>query len=378
MKKHGFTSKIEGILKAEFGDTDANELLAKSSLLGYLNHKTKSASKGSKARGSFANHYALYVLVEDYLEKGFGPGGDLEGTYADYEGARFGDLFRRQRELPFGQKLQNHALNARLNDEFKKFYPSVEVQPIVRDVANQRYWLQEDLIQVVIRGGDGQERTINIARAVIKIIDAYVAAKREAFESFIESCSQMSAVDTSSSQEVIQFVQSQLQPEVDARVFEIVSFAVLKASYGEKHVFWGWSREELREENLVLYKTGRTNANDGGIDFVMRPLGRFFQVTETIDVHKYFLDIDKIQRFPLTFVVKSLADPEAIRNGIESQARVKYKIKAVVASYMDAIEEIINIPYLLQCLEQIASDGKVREVMDEIITQSKVEFNYQG
>ena len=24
------------------------------------------------------------------------------------------------------------------------------------------------------------------------------------------------------------------------------------------------------------------NANDGGIDFVMRPIGRFFQVTETI------------------------------------------------------------------------------------------------
>ena len=51
----------------------------------------------------------------------------------------------------------------------------------------------------------------------------------------------------------------------------------------------------------MLYKTGRTNANDGGIDFVMRPLGRFFQVTETVDVNKYFLDIDKIQRFPLTF-----------------------------------------------------------------------------
>lgn len=56
---------------------------------------------------------------------------------------------------------------------------------------------------------------------------------------------------------------------------------------------------------MHLYKTGRTNANDGGIDFVMRPLGRFFQVTETLDFKKYFLDIDKIERFPLSFVIKS-------------------------------------------------------------------------
>ncbi|WP_231586052.1 hypothetical protein [Crocosphaera watsonii] len=69
-------------------------------------------------------------------------------------------------------------------------------------------------------------------------------------------------------------------------------------------IFWGYSLEELTEDNLILYKTGRTNANDGGIDFVMKPLGRFFQVTETIDVNKYFLDIDKVQKYPITFVSK--------------------------------------------------------------------------
>jgi len=44
----------------------------------------------------------------------------------------------------------------------------------------------------------------------------------------------------------------------------------------------------VEEDNLELYKTGRTNANDGGIDFVMKPLGRFFQVTETTDVKNTF------------------------------------------------------------------------------------------
>ena len=61
-------------------------LFEQSPLLGYLNHKTKAASRGSKSRGSFGNHYAIYVLVEDYLSQGFGPGGARAGTYESYEG----------------------------------------------------------------------------------------------------------------------------------------------------------------------------------------------------------------------------------------------------------------------------------------------------
>ena len=111
---HPFTEVILGILRRRFGDA-ADDLFEKSPLIQYLNIKTRSANRGSKARGAFANHYALYVLVEDYIAKGFL--GDKKGQYQKYEGARFTDLFRRQRELPFGAKLQNHALNSRLNDE---------------------------------------------------------------------------------------------------------------------------------------------------------------------------------------------------------------------------------------------------------------------
>lgn len=75
-------------------------------------------------------------------------------------------------------------------------------------------------------------------------------------------------------------------PNVDARVFEIAGFAVLKQYYADQKIYWGWSPEALFEESLILYKTGRTNANDGDIDFVMKPLGRFFQVTETVDTGK--------------------------------------------------------------------------------------------
>jgi len=132
----------------------------------------------------------------------------------------------------------------------------------------------------------------------------------------------------------------------------------------------------VEEEALILYKTGRTNANDGGIDFVMKPLGRFFQVTETTDVRKYFLDIDKVQRYPITFVVKSDEPVEQIYETIRTQAIAKYKIETVVDSYMVAIEEIINTQSLIDAFTDVVSSAKLQEVMDEIVTQSKVEFNY--
>ena len=137
--QHVFTATILEILERHFHEY-AQDVLESSTLLGYLNHKTKAANRGSKARGAFANHYALYVVVEDYISKGF-YSGKATIPYSKYDGARFSDLFLRQRQLPFGAKLQNHALNSRLNDEFRKFYPSVGKPPIVRDMATQRYWI---------------------------------------------------------------------------------------------------------------------------------------------------------------------------------------------------------------------------------------------
>jgi hypothetical protein len=371
---HPFTATILEILEHHFPEY-AKDVFEASSLLGYLNNKTRAANRGSKARGAFANHYALYVIVEDYIKKGF-YSGHAKVAYALYEGARFSDLFRRQRELPFGTKLQNHALNSRLNDEFRKFYPTVGKPPIVRDVKLQRYWVQEDLLQVQIRRKDGKDETYNIAPVIIEVIDAYVATKRAAFDGFLETCRKISDLGKEGPKHAADFVLQQLQPNVDARVFEIVSYALLKAKYGLKTIWIGETKESIAEEILVLYKTGRTNANDGGIDFVMKPLGRFFQVTETIDANKYFLDIDKVQRFPITFVVKSTDSEEQIRADIRQQAVAKYKIQAVVDSYMEAVEQIINVADLVKAFDEVIQSGHLQEVMDEIILQSKVEFNY--
>ena len=347
LTEHAFTVAIRQILIRAFGE-DADTIFAASPLLGYLNVKTRAANRGSKSRSAFANHYALYVIIEDYVKKGFSECPPKK-SYTRYEGAKFSDLFRRQRELPFGTKLQNHALNSRLNEEFRKFYPTLKIVPIVRDVEKQRYWIQEDLLHITIRKKDGSDYCYNIAKVVLEIIDTYIAVRRKALDHFLHTCQQIENLCKKDVTQTTDFVLQQLRPKVDARIFEIVSFAILKSKYGEQSIWMGKTRDSVTKEMLVLYKTGRTNANDGGIDFVMRPIRRFFQVTETISADKYFLDIDKVLRFPLTFVVKSTNTKEFILENIRKQTFEKYRVDTIVQSYMEAIEEVINVPDL-ECI----------------------------
>ncbi|QTA83157.1 Uncharacterized protein dnl_55510 [Desulfonema limicola] len=365
--EHQFTSKIIEVLEKEFKDR-AQDIFDKSTLLQYLNIKTTSANRGSKARGSFANLYAIYVLVEDYIAKGYAD----NGNYENYEGVQFSTLFTRQRELPFGSKLQNHAINNRMNEEYKKYFQTSEFIPILRNLDTKRYWINENLLLIKFH-----DATFNISKSVIDIIDLYVAKKQSAFENFINTCEKLRKIHKSNNAEAESFIYDLLAINVDARIFEIVSFAILKAFYKDHTVFFGFSLDEIEEYNLILYKTGRTNANDGGIDFVMKPLGRFFQVTETLDVKKYFLDIDKIERFPISFVIKSTDSIEDIKKKLENAAKKTYSVREVIQKYMECIEEIINIPILEERLSVILQTGNLHEVLNEIIKQSKVEFNYE-
>ena len=362
--KHDFTATIIAILNANT-DGRGEEALETSELVQYLNIKTKAANRGSKSRAGFANHYAIYVLVEDYLNGGF----NESNEYSNYDGAIFSDLFRRQRELPFGSKLQNHALNHRLNEEFKKYFPTSEHLPIIRDAESNRYWINEKLII---------SDSVNLAQSIKDIIEAYIKARQSAFSEFMDYCQKIIDIQEDSPEKAIEFIKGLFRPNVDARVFEIASFAVLKQYYADQRIYWGWSPEELIEESLILYKTGRTNANDGGIDFVMKPLGRFFQVTETVDAGKYFLDIDKVQRYPITFVVKTDESSEEIIDKIAHQAEAKYQIKAIVKKYIESVEEVINIPMLMKIFEQVLKAGKGASVIEEIVLQSRVEFNVEA
>ena len=365
--EHNFTKKIKQVLANNFGEI-SEDVFQRSELLKYINIKTVSANRGSKARGSFGNLYAIYVLIEDYLNNNF----DKKGKYNEYEGAIFSNLFSRQRELPFGAKLQNHALNHRMNQEFKKTFPTCDYAPIIRVIETKRYWINENLLKVKL----GRKK-YNISKSVIEIIDKYIETKKSAFDSFIKTCENLKSISSKNSKEIEEFILELLAPNVDARIFEIVSFSILKYFFNDQSIFWGFEIDKLEEENLKLYKTGRTNANDGGIDFVMKPLGRFFQVTETLDLKKYFLDIDKIEKYPITFVVKTEQTEKEIFKLIKEKAQEQYSIKAVVKKYMECIEEIININTLRKRLEQSIIQGNLKNILNEILIQSKVEFNYE-
>ncbi|MCC8089343.1 MAG: hypothetical protein LIO79_08815 [Rikenellaceae bacterium] len=162
---------------------------------------------------------------------------------------------------------------------------------------------------------------------------------------------------------------------MDARMFEIVSYAILKYYYKDQSIVWGYDWNSLTEESLSLYKTGRTNANDGGIDFVMKPLGRFFQVTETVDFKKYFLDIEKVEKYPITFVIKSTIDEDELKLKIKNDAEKKLGIVKLVEKFMECIEEIINIPKLLAYFQKAITENQLSNILQEIEEQSKIEFH---
>lgn len=86
-----------------------------------------------------------------------------------------------------------------------------------------------------------------MAKTIIKIIDKYIATKTNAFESFIESCQQINQLTEASQNEAVDFIIKLLQPNVDARLFEIVSYSILKYYYHEQTVFFGLQLEDIQQ-----------------------------------------------------------------------------------------------------------------------------------
>ena len=261
-----------------------------------------------------------------------------------------------------------------MNEEFFKYFPIQKgMPPIMRNLETQRYWFNENYLKI-----DVGQNSYNIAEDVIAIIDHYAEVKQGTFKQFIDQCEALKDIEENGTSEVAEFIMSLLAPNVDARLFEIVSYSILKHTYKDVEIYWGYTPEidKLNKDFIHLYKTGRTNANDGGIDFVMKPLGRFFQVTETLDFKKYFLDIEKIERYHLSFVVKSEESIDELLAKIKADALKTYVVQKVVDDYLSCIEEVINIPVLRSYLVDLEKKSIVPEVLKEIILQSKVEFNY--
>ena len=359
-------SFIMDILEKHYSKGDARVLFNNSTLLQYLEKKTKSVDRGSKARGSFANIYAIYVLVEDYINKGY----LRTHNYSSYDGMTFTDALNRTRELPFGEKLQNHALNDRCNDEFRKFFNAITSEvPIIRNLDTRRYWINEKLLIVPFKRDN-----INIAKLCIEIVDRYVELKQENFSSLFSELKALQGKVSKDPNSAVKYIGGCLKPNTDARLFEIVSYVIIKYYYLQRKMSYSIDGHNYPDMNLTVYKVGRTNANDGGIDYIMLPLGRIFQVTEVLDFKKYFLDIHKLLHYPITFVVKQDMSPKEAMTKIVSDAKAMYT-GGDLTHYLECFQEIITIPTLINMLNDDISKGFLKEMIDELILQCQVEYN---
>jgi len=62
---------------------------------------------------------------------------------------------------------------------------------------------------------------------------------------------------------------------------------------------------------------------------------------------------------------------------IKNNALKQFGINAIVEKYMNSIEEVITIPTLLKYFEQATEKGRLNDILNEILLQSQIEFNYQ-
>lgn len=74
----------------------------------------KAVHGNSKTRRSLANIYAIYSILYFYQDDFY----KKEEQYRRFEGYDYMKLFNFYRGLYGGSKLQNHALNSRVNGEF--------------------------------------------------------------------------------------------------------------------------------------------------------------------------------------------------------------------------------------------------------------------
>jgi hypothetical protein len=353
---------IKEILSNEFKDSagfDSEEFFNKSPLLKYLDLKTGAIFGNTKTRRSLANIYAIYSILHYYSHDYY----EQPDKYREFEGYEYTKLFVFCRGLYGGEKLQNHALNSRVNGEFKNKIVSESGNNLII-INGSKYALHIDYLYV-----DG----IDISRAAISVIEKYIellALKDSTLISDIEKLIAMESTGDKRSK-----ISELLNDRSEARIFEIISFAILKSHYKNTKVFWGYSREELHEQYLTLYKTGRTNANDGGIDFVMKPLGRFFQVTEVTNYDKYLLDIDKVMHFPITFVIKTLQDKATVISQLEKYIELKSGgMRIIRERYRHAVEEIITINELRDWLNALSGQS-INELLHDIDKYYRLELN---
>lgn len=348
---------VKDILIEEYPD-NFQHIYDSNLLLQYLDKKMKAVHGNSKTRRSLANIYAIYSILHFYLSDFY----NNPNEYRDFGGYDYMRLFNYYRGLYGGSKLQNHALNSRVNGEFKNKFPTISNDLIIID--NGKYLLHIDYLYV---------ESQDISNAAVKIINQYIDLLIAKDHALIRILQQMQEVTDYSEKK--KRVNALLTEDAEARVFEIISYAILKNHYKNTKVYFGYSLETIQEEELQLFKTGRTNANDGGIDFVMRPVGRFFQVTEVNTYDKYLLDIDKVMHFPISFVIKTANGKQNVLDELQAYIDERANGMRVIRDrYEKAVEEIITINELQEWTCDLGN-ADIDDIIRDIDIYYKLEMN---
>lgn len=296
----------------------------------------------------------MHFYQEDFYQ-------DKNG-YKEFDGYDYMRLFTYYRNLYGGGKLQNHALNSRVNGEFRNKFSNSKKDLII--VNNGKYLIHIDYIYA---------ENHDISRVCCKIIEKYIELLMKKDHELLKLLSEVQKITDYAKKKMK--IKELLTEDAEARIFEIISYAILKNHYKNITVYFGYSKDEVREVQLQLYKTGRTNANDGGIDFVMRPIGRFFQVTEVGNYDKYLLDIDKVLHFPITFVIKTKKSREDVREEFEEYISEKTGGMTILEErYRSAIEDVITINELQKWIDEL-DDKDIDGIIRDIDVYYKLEMN---
>lgn len=149
---------VKEILVAEYQD-NYQSIYDHSLLIQYLDKKMKAVHGNSKTRRSLANIYAIYSILHFYAESYY----NKPDEYRKFLGFDYMLLFNFYRTLYGGSKLQNHALNSRVNGEFKNKFTDIKNDLII--INSGKYLIHIDYLYI---------EGIDISKVSCKIIEKYV------------------------------------------------------------------------------------------------------------------------------------------------------------------------------------------------------------
>ena len=365
---------VKAYLLSSLSVNEVQRLLLESRLLRYVGVKTQAVSRTTTRRGAYGNLGTLLVILLDYLKNC--------NNYSEYSGMKFSDYLAEVRNFPGCAKIQNHAINHRLNQEFRKLFERTEQVPIIRvpipGKLGTTYKINENLLNIQNERLEKRD----FASLLSTILQLYFHLRETGSKDIIERCRELEASPLENEESIIQFFKQKLRHN-DARIFEVTAFVVFKAWYSTKKILIGENPKKLREVTLTLHRTGRAHANDGGIDYVLTPLGKYFQATQNFNFSKYFLDIDKLGKFPISFAIQTEMTAEEAIERIRRDARAKYSDRRILDSYLSSFDEVFTLGNLDEILAELGSlpegikNSLFKEMLEEFVRQYSVEYNIE-